>query len=466
MEKSIIKKGSKEIIMFVILFAMMFVASKMFAQNQVGHTQITFTDPARGNRAIQTEIYYPASTTGDDVSMVAGQYPVIVFGHGFVMAWSAYQNLWESYVPRGYIMMFPRTEGNITSTDHQQFGWDLQFLVGAIQAENNLSSSIFFNGVAPETALMGHSMGGGASFLAADSLCSNGNTNIKTLVGYAPAESSTNGVSSINSALSVTVPSVVFSGSNDGVTPAVDHHTPMYNNLASSCKTFVNILGGGHCYFANTNTNCDFGESTSSTGISITRLEQQDITQDLTNLWLDYMLKGDCDAFDYFQDSLANSTRITHLQACAVNPTPTIIDNGNSLTSSETGTSYQWFLNGNPIASSNLVTIPITTNGNYVVEVTYINGCSKTSAPYTVTGVGIERYEFNNFNVFPNPTKGLLNIKGANLKGKTIEVYSVVGKQVALLTLNNDDTINLTNLSEGVYFVKVNDIIKRIILSK
>lgn len=34
MEKSIIKKGSKEIVMFVILFAMMFAATKMFAQHQ------------------------------------------------------------------------------------------------------------------------------------------------------------------------------------------------------------------------------------------------------------------------------------------------------------------------------------------------------------------------------------------------------------------------------------------------
>jgi predicted dienelactone hydrolase len=466
MEKSIIKKGSKELLMFIVLFAMMFAASNLFAQHQVGHTQITFTDPARGNRAIQTEIYYPASTTGDDVSMVAGQYPVIVFGHGFVMAWSAYENLWQSYVPRGYIMMFPRTEGSLTGTDHQQFGWDLQFLVGAMQAENTKPASIFNGHVSPETALMGHSMGGGASFLAADSLVTNGNTNLKTLIGYAPAESSTNGVSSINSALSVTVPAVVFSGSNDGVTPAADHHTPMYNNLASSCKTFVNILGGGHCYYANTNTNCDFGESTSSTGISITRAEQQDIAQDLTNLWLDYMLKGDCDAFDYFQDSLANSTRITHLQACAVNPTPAIIDNGGSLTSSTTGTNYQWFLNGNPISSSNSVTIPITTNGNYVVEVTYANGCPKESAPYTVTGVGIERYEFNNFNVFPNPTKGLLTVKGANLKGKTIEIYSVVGQIVEHFVMEGETTLNLDKLQEGIYFVKINGITKRVVLAK
>ncbi len=464
--KKITSIFSKDSLMFLLLFLLLFAFSGLFAQHQIGHTQITFTDPARSNRAIQTEIYYPASTTGNDVSMAAGQYPVIVFGHGFVMAWSAYQNLWESYVPRGYIMMFPRTEGSITGTDHQQFGWDLQFLVGAIQAENNLPSSIFFNGVAPETALMGHSMGGGASFLAADSLCSNGTINLKTLVGYAPAESSTNGVSSINSAFSVTVPSIVFSGSNDGVAPAVDHATPMYNNLASSCKTFLNILGGGHCYFANSNFNCDFGEATSSTGISISRVEQQDIAQDLTNLWLDYMLKGDCNAFDYFQDSLANSTRISHLQACAVNPNPAIIDNGTSLVSSETGVSYQWYLNGNPILSSNVQTLPITQNGDYVVEVTYANGCPKSSLPYTVTGVGIERYEFNNFNLFPNPTKGLLSIKGANLKGKNVKIFSVVGQVVVDITIEGETTLNLNNLQEGVYFVKINGITKRVVLTK
>ena len=62
---------------------------------------------------------------------------------------------------------------------------------------------------------------------------------------------------------------LIFSGTADGVTPAAEHHTPIYNGLASSCKNFVNITGGGHCYYAQTNFNCDFGESTSSPNISI-----------------------------------------------------------------------------------------------------------------------------------------------------------------------------------------------------
>ena len=111
------------------------------------------------------------------------------------MTWDAYQNLWEEFVPKGYIMVFPKTEGSLFSTNHQEFGWDLQFLVTKIQDEGQNNASPIYNIVANNTALMGHSMGGGAMFLAADSLCNNGNNQLKTIIGLAPAESSSNGVS-------------------------------------------------------------------------------------------------------------------------------------------------------------------------------------------------------------------------------------------------------------------------------
>ena len=359
------------------------VFSSVFSQHQIGHFNTTYQDPSRGNRDIETEVYYPATSAGDNTPMASGQFPVVVFGHGFVMVWSAYQNLWEEFVPNGYIMVFPRTEGNIVSTDHQEFGWDLQFLVNKIQEEgaNNPASPIY-NGVANNTALMGHSMGGGASFLAADSLCTNGNSNLKTLVGLAPAESSTNGVSSINSALSVTVPSLVLSGSQDGVTPPNDHHIPMYDSLASSCKTFISITGGGHCYFANSNFNCDFGESTSSTGISISRAEQHAVTFDFVNLWLDYTLKDSCDALTAFQDSLTGSNRITHNQTCNLNPTPSISESGGVLTSSQTGVGYQWYLDNTIIAGANAVSYSPTSGGYYTVQVFFAGGCPTISAPF------------------------------------------------------------------------------------
>ena len=299
--------------MSIKMFSILFLTF-LFPQYQIGHYNSTFQDPDRSNRNIETEIYYPAITNGDNTTSAEGQFPVIIFGHGFVQDWDVYQNLWEEFVPNGYIMVFPRTEVSFFSTDHQQFGWDLQFLVSKMQEEGYNNTSPIYNAVDNSTALMGHSMGGGASFLAADSLCTNGNSQLKTLIGLAPAESSSNGVSSITSAANITVPSLILSGSQDGVTPPSVHHIPLYDSLASNFKTFISILGGAHCYFSNPSFTCDFGESASSTGISISRAEQQAITYDFLNLWLDYTLKDDCTDFFEFQDSLNTSNSIDYNQ--------------------------------------------------------------------------------------------------------------------------------------------------------
>ncbi len=442
-------KNFKTIVLLCFIFLQI---SPIFSQHQIGHTVITFQDPARGNRAIETHVYYPGVTSGNDVSIVAGQFPVIVFGHGFVMSWDAYENLWEEFVPRGYIMAFPTTEGNLLSTDHQEFGWDLQFLVGAIQNEGALPSSVLFNGVAPETALMGHSMGGGAAFLAADSLSVNGNQNLKTLVGLAPAESTSNGVSSINSAKSITVPAVVMSGDKDGVTPPGDHHIPMYDTLASNCKTFINIIDGWHCYFANPNTNCDFGEGTSSAAGPITRTEQHQITFDFLNPWLDYTLKYDCDAFDEFNDSLAVSSRITNSQQCYSNTMPAIIDNLGVLSSSVAGISYQWYLNGNTISGANQISYTPTQQGNYTVEVFFIDGCSKISVPYVYTTTGVDEVRLKTYKVFPNPAQTYINVEG--LPRNQISLYSLQGKQLELRFID-EVKIDVSYLAPGVYFLKV-----------
>ena len=295
------------------IIASLFLITSLFAQYEIGHYNTIFQDPDRFNRNIETEIYYPAISTGDNTSAVDGQFPVIIFGHGFLQNWDVYGNLWEEFVPNGYIMVFPTTESSF-SNDHQQFGWDLQFLVNKIQDESNNNTSPIYDLVGNNTALMGHSMGGGASFLAADSLCTNGNSQLKTLVGLAPAESTSNGVSSIASASSITVPSLILSGSQDGVTPPTDHHLPLYENLASNFKTYISILGGGHCYFSNPSFTCDFGESISSNGISITREQQQEVTYSFLNLWFDYSLKENCADFFTFQNYLLSSNDIVFNQ--------------------------------------------------------------------------------------------------------------------------------------------------------
>jgi predicted dienelactone hydrolase len=134
----------------VIIFS---TAHFFLAQYQVGHTTITFNDPARtggfgsgggAGRQIQTEVYYPSTTAGDNVAVASGKFPVITFGHGFAMAWDAYTNIWQHYVNRGYILAFPRTEGGlIPGPSHGDFGTDLKQVSDKMLALNTNANSIF-----------------------------------------------------------------------------------------------------------------------------------------------------------------------------------------------------------------------------------------------------------------------------------------------------------------------------------
>ncbi len=120
---------------------------------------------------------------------------------------------------------------------------------------------------------MGHSMGGGAAFLAAAN-----NPQITTLITFAPAETNP---SAIVAAAQCDASAVVFAGSNDCVTPPGQNQTPMFDALPDGKKTFISINGGGHCFFAEYNFYCAFGENTCSPSPTITREEQHQITLSL-----------------------------------------------------------------------------------------------------------------------------------------------------------------------------------------
>lgn len=307
-----------------LLFAALTAGCAAFAQFAVGSTTITFNDPTRSGgfgsgggpgRQIQTEIYYPATAAGTNVAVADGEFPVITFGHGFLMVWSAYQNIWQEFVARGYIMAFPRTEGG-TFPNHQNFALDLALVNDRMLELNDNPASIFFNKLDGTSALMGYSMGGGCATVAAAN-----NPNITALATLALAETN---VSAIGAAANVTVPAVVLSGTSDGVTPPSEHHIPIYNALASDCKHRVNIIGGAHCYFNNSNFNCDTGEFFASSGISVSRAQQQQITYDYLNAWLDAVLKGSCDGWTAFNELIDDDPRTTVNADCAsgLDPNP------------------------------------------------------------------------------------------------------------------------------------------------
>lgn len=291
----------------IVLFYMLFISAGVFAQSfNIGHTTMVFYDDVR-NRNIETEIYYPSDAPGEDVAVASGSFPVVVFGHGFLMSWESYQNFWTELVPNGYVICFPTTEMGM-SPNHEDLGLDLKFVASQMQSENENSTSMFFNSLAPKTGLMGHSMGGGASFLAAEN-----NSAIHSLINFAAAETNP---SAIAASTNISCPALIFAGDDDCVSPPDQNQDLMYANLASECKTQITIINGSHCYFADYDFTCSLGESFCNPALDITREEQHSVTFDFLNLWLDYSLYDDQQAFDVFNDSLQQSDRINFLQSC------------------------------------------------------------------------------------------------------------------------------------------------------
>jgi predicted dienelactone hydrolase len=286
---------------------MLLIATVAFAQYPIGHRSITYQDPARSNRSVPIEVYYPGISTGDDVNFAAGQFPLIVFGHGFVMGYDAYLFWKDNLVPEGYIIAFPTTEGS-ASPNHTDFGADLAFLINKIKSENTNGASPFYQTLSATSAVMGHSMGGGSSFLA----CEN-NTIPTCMVTFAAANTTP---SSITAAANVTIPALVMSANNDCVAPPASHQTLMYNALASPCKVFIGVVNGMHCYFGDYNALCTTGESFCNPVPDIARADQEAVALDFTLLFLNYYLKNDPTAWPEFTDSLNTSNRITHQISC------------------------------------------------------------------------------------------------------------------------------------------------------
>ncbi len=288
---------------------LLFFAINLMAQFPIGSRTLSFTDPSRSNRNVTAEVYYPATSAGANTTVATGEFPVLAFGHGFVMSVSAYDLVWQGIVPEGYIMILPTTEGAITP-NHGNFGRDLAFLISKMRDENMNASSPFFGKIAATSAVMGHSMGGGSAFLAAEY-----DTTITAIATLAAANTNP---PSIAAATNVAIPALVFAGVNDCVTPPAQHQIPMYDSLATDCKTYISINGASHCQFANSNFFCSTGEATCQPAATISRTVQLNTVFTYLLPWLDYQLKADTAAGNNFQTLLLGSSGISYEQNCSL----------------------------------------------------------------------------------------------------------------------------------------------------
>ncbi|MES2514517.1 MAG: T9SS type A sorting domain-containing protein [Bacteroidota bacterium] len=301
-------------IFLLLIFAVASVSGN--AQSYaVGHMSINFKDVSRTNagytisggittttatgRTVGSEVYYPAAVAGNNVALASGQFPIVVFGHGFVMTYDAYDNIYNRLASLGYIVIMPRTEGSFSPT-HSEFGADLRYLANAGMALNTISTSTtlaLFNGkVLQKSAIGGHSMGAGSSFLAAAS-----NNTVSCLFNMCAA---TTNPSSLSSATLVTVPSLLISGEMDSVADTTVQNSH-YTANASLTKFHVIIAGAKHCDFGNgTSGTCTIGQpACTGTGCNALLFARY---MSYLEPFLAYELKNDCTAGNMFMNLIQN----------------------------------------------------------------------------------------------------------------------------------------------------------------
>jgi hypothetical protein len=177
-----------------------------------------------------------------------------------------------------------------------------------------------------------------------------------------------------------------------------------------------------------------------------------------------------CDNYTWFGTPYITSGDKTHLLTNAagcdstitlhltINPLPdkTTSLSGVTITSNQTGATYQWIDCGNANAAitgeTNQSYIALT-NGSYAVVIN--NGiCTDTSACVNITTTGIDnKVSANQLNVYPNPNNGAFTMH-STMAGN-YSITNELGQTIKSIQLNaaNNYSINIENLQNGIYFI-------------
>jgi large repetitive protein len=127
-----------------------------------------------------------------------------------------------------------------------------------------------------------------------------------------------------------------------------------------------------------------------------------------------------------------------------------------TLTANQNGATYQWFdcVSGTIIPGATSQSYTPATSGDYAVIIT-LGQCSDTSACLNVI-TGIEAVEDITFNVYPNPTNGLVNVQLNTFSPDAqIEVFNATGQLVhAEKALSDIVTITLPE-DNGIYLLRI-----------
>jgi hypothetical protein len=140
----------------------------------------------------------------------------------------------------------------------------------------------------------------------------------------------------------------------------------------------------------------------------------------------------------------------------------TLIYSGSQLQINQPGLSYQWIdcSNNSIVSGETGQFFTPGSNGSYAAIITQ-NGCSDTTACFTVNNVGLFENENNpEYTLFPIPAGNSLFLETSEIKDCfNIEISSIGGKTI--LSQEYKDTnmieLNIEDLSPGTYFIRIEE---------
>jgi hypothetical protein len=121
--------------------------------------------------------------------------------------------------------------------------------------------------------------------------------------------------------------------------------------------------------------------------------------------------------------------------------------------------------------SGNQIIYEVADQTTYDVTVITVNKSGQESVPSDAleiktdfTGIGIVITNKTSFNIHPNPANSALNIASEITEPVTIEIYNLTGSKIFQQVMTEPHhSINITNFTAGVYFIKVGNNVKKFV---
>lgn len=245
----------------------------------VGRRTLQMVDPARKNRTLAVDVWYPADGSAaakavsskyvfvpgieysskvakDGPAVAAGKFPLVVYSHGSSGIRFVSTFLTESLASHGFVVVAPDHKGNTAidvllgagvdeTTTKQDRVADVGLVITQMLAPGN--DNAFRGSVdAQRVGVIGHSLGGFTALMSAAGWATTApDARVRAVVGMAPYTRTVP-----DAALAkVDVPTMLITGTKDTITP-IDNDTSRPWNIVPGRPLYrVDVLDAGHQSF-------------------------------------------------------------------------------------------------------------------------------------------------------------------------------------------------------------------------